>query len=247
MNRFFLLAFAVIAGACSHSPSQSEKPGRVPSQQATVALTFPVGDAGSYNDDQIAQLEALAGLAKKRADEFNDPKNPWVADLRKAPVHPKVQKALKEFYDKKEYKNSALAYATDLTSQICQINEMTDASELVSEKAVQELMDTGRSMAMWAQLKYELDDMRLNYCYRSMKALVTAAQSIKLSVKDLVVTKAKTSDKGCQKMYQAEVDDGANEAGIYIAGCKMGWRSEQMANIVTAIRKFRTTIKQEQM
>ncbi|MBL7542646.1 MAG: hypothetical protein JNL11_02470, partial [Bdellovibrionaceae bacterium] len=95
MKRFFLLAIAMVACACSHSPSQPEKSAPVPSQQATTTLTFPVGDASSYNDDQIAQLEALAALAKKRADEFNDPKNPWVADLRKAPVHRKVQKALK--------------------------------------------------------------------------------------------------------------------------------------------------------
>ncbi len=245
MKDFIFLALALTAAACSHQPLQPDKTPRLPSQEAKKILVFPSGDASSYDDEQMAQLEAVAELAQKRAADYNNPKNPWVADLHKAPVHPKVLKALKEFNDNKEYKNSALAFAADVTSQICQINELTDASELISEKAVQELMDTGRAMATWAQLKYQLDDMRLNYCYRSMKALVAAANSIKLSVKDLVAVKPKLNDKGCEKMYEAEVKDGAREAGIYIAGCKMGWRQEHMANIVTAIRKFRATIKEE--
>ena len=80
-----------------------------------------------------------------------------------------------------------------------------------------------------------------------MKALVAAAKSVRLSTKDLTPAKPKMNDKACQKMYQAEVDDGAREAGIYIAGCQMGWRSEQIANIVSTIRKFRATIKQESL
>ena len=174
MKHLVFLAFAFIAAACSHQPLQTDKSPRLPSQEAKKMLVFPSGDSSSYDEEQMAQLEAVAELAQKRAADYNDPKNPWVADLHKAPVHPKVLKALKEFNDKKDFKNSALAYAADVTSQICQINEMTDASELISEKAVQELMDTGRAMATWARLKYQLDDMRLNYCYRSMRALVAA-------------------------------------------------------------------------
>lgn len=240
-----LIFLAVISTvACATTGNNAGKGPRKPAQSSSP-ICLPTGDLCSEANHQMV-VDAAAG-AQTRIDAF---KNLYGSDLTKVPAHPQVIKAIGEFASaSKESKSMYLRWAVDQAIDACQVNTSTEMAEFLQEKAVQEGMNCGGGdMAMLALTQTELNDMRLNYCYRSMVA-VAALDTQTPGMKNVPMIASYPEgkrpgvlDAECKKQYDEDMADGAHEAPIYYAGCMSSWRSDYMSTIIGQLRKFRKAI-----
>lgn len=248
-NIFFALMIISTFG-CVHAQNTADKNPRAPAATsepvAPPPICLPVGNLCNDKNHQMI-LDATDG-AKKRVDQFEQV---YGKDLTLVPAHPEVLKAIDEFNKSTEdMRTMYLRSAVDKAINSCQVTTSgTDMAELLQEKAVQEGMNCGfGDMAELASLQAALDDMRLNFCFRSMKALTTLSKKTPKMKETPMIARfpeAKTPkalDLACKKQLDADRKEGANEAPIYYAGCMSSWRSEYMATIIGQLRKFRSAI-----